>query len=80
MGTSKAGQGSEVKLPTETGNLMGNLPQIKRNIEAALNEDELPVPARNPDGAIITQHSEGKRFQARGNCRAVILINLSVER
>lgn len=46
----------EVKLPTETGNLMANLTRIKRNIDAALNKDELPLPPHNTDDAIITQH------------------------
>lgn len=56
---------------------MESLTGGKRNVEAALNEDELPLPPHNPDDAIITQHQEGKGFQGRGNYRAVILINLS---
>lgn len=68
----------EVELPTEAHSLMENLTQIKRNIDAALNEDELPLPCHNTDDAIITQHEEGKRFRARGNYRAVMLINLTV--
>lgn len=46
----------EVKLPTEVRSGMENLTPIKRNIDAALNEDELLLPSHNTDDAIITQH------------------------